>query len=65
GPFPAVNCGITYGKGQRVPKRMNNGVHVWLIERLLGNPDVQRMATFASASFGLWAPKVYDYYKQH
>ncbi|KAJ7839994.1 hypothetical protein B0H14DRAFT_2360895, partial [Mycena olivaceomarginata] len=35
GPFPAVNCGITYRKGQRVPTRMNNGVHAWLIERLL------------------------------
>ncbi|KAJ7799287.1 hypothetical protein B0H14DRAFT_2617216 [Mycena olivaceomarginata] len=56
---------LTYGKGQRVPTRMKNDVHSWLIELLLGNPDIQRMATFSSALFGLWAPKVYDYYKQH
>ncbi|KAJ7233543.1 hypothetical protein C8J57DRAFT_1577437, partial [Mycena rebaudengoi] len=65
GPFPALNTGILYGKGQTVPSRLNNGVHTALLRRLVGNKDVKRMATYASAAFNLWAPKVYAYYHEH
>ncbi|KAJ7236134.1 hypothetical protein C8J57DRAFT_1194408 [Mycena rebaudengoi] len=65
GPFPALNTGILYGKGQMVPSRLNNGVHTVLLRRLVGNKDVERMATYASAVFNLWVPKVYAYYHEH
>ncbi|KAJ7068933.1 hypothetical protein B0H15DRAFT_807364 [Mycena belliarum] len=64
GDFFALNAGLSYGKGQRVPSRLDNGVHAALLARLLGNADVKRLATFASAAFALWAPNVYNYYKK-
>ncbi|KAJ7023106.1 hypothetical protein C8F04DRAFT_970503 [Mycena alexandri] len=65
GPFVVLNCGIGYSKGQRVPAHMNNGEHAAILQRLLGNRNVVRMATYASAAFNLWAPKVYRYYRDH
>ncbi|KAJ7037287.1 hypothetical protein C8F04DRAFT_952936 [Mycena alexandri] len=65
GPFVALNCGIGYSKGQHVPANMNNGEHAAILQRLLGNRNVIRMATYASAAFNLWAPKVYRYYRDH
>ncbi|KAJ7157520.1 hypothetical protein C8R43DRAFT_1125210 [Mycena crocata] len=65
GPFPALNVGLTYGKGQRVPSRLATGIHSALLQRLIGDPNIKRMAAYASAAFSLWAPKVYRYYKEH
>ncbi|KAF8194495.1 hypothetical protein K438DRAFT_1588236 [Mycena galopus ATCC 62051] len=61
GLFPVANCGLTYSKGQSVPSRM----HTLLTQRLLSNKHIRRMAIFASSSFALWAPKVYNYYEAH
>lgn len=81
GPFVGLHIGLSYGKGQRIPSRLNNGAHAQLLERLIGDSDVIRMATFASgesfhcdappaahsppAAFNLWAPKIYAYYKNY
>ncbi|KAJ7028795.1 hypothetical protein C8F04DRAFT_924844, partial [Mycena alexandri] len=65
GAFPPLNTGFGYSKGQRVPSRMHNGEHSAIIQRLLGNTNVIRMATFGSAAFALWAPKVYEYYRSY
>ncbi|KAJ7179980.1 hypothetical protein C8R43DRAFT_1117322 [Mycena crocata] len=65
GPFPALNIGLFYGKGQRVPSRLRNGTYGALLQRLIGNSNVKRMAAFASAAFNLWAPKLYAYYRAH
>ncbi|KAJ7124030.1 hypothetical protein C8R43DRAFT_899244, partial [Mycena crocata] len=65
GPFPALNVGLSYGKGQRIPGYLRNGHHAALLQRLIGNPSIRRMACFASAAFSLWAPKVFQYYKEH
>ncbi|KAJ7155576.1 hypothetical protein C8R43DRAFT_1000503 [Mycena crocata] len=59
GPFPALNVGLSYGKGQRVPSYLRNGHNAALLQRLIGNPAFDGMACFASAAFSLWAPKVF------
>ncbi|KAF8147410.1 hypothetical protein K438DRAFT_1626191 [Mycena galopus ATCC 62051] len=61
GLFPAAHCGLMYSKGQSVPSWM----HTLLTQCLLSNKHIRRMAIFASASFALWAPKVYEYYEAH
>ncbi|KAF7325240.1 Pheromone receptor [Mycena kentingensis (nom. inval.)] len=32
---------------------------------LLADPDIQRMASFASAAFAFWAPDLYEYYREY
>ncbi|KAJ7867889.1 hypothetical protein B0H14DRAFT_2188186, partial [Mycena olivaceomarginata] len=65
GGFVALNVGLSYCKGQTVPCRLNNGEHTALLARLLADVDVARMATFASVSFALWAPKLHAYYDDY
>ncbi|KAJ7073290.1 hypothetical protein B0H15DRAFT_957355 [Mycena belliarum] len=65
GLFAAVNVGLSYGKGQRIPSRLLNPRYDLMLDRLLKNPDIDRMATFASAAFSLWAPRLYRYYWDH
>ncbi|KAJ7166568.1 hypothetical protein C8R43DRAFT_877950 [Mycena crocata] len=65
GFFAAINVGLSYGKGQTVPSRLRNGNYTGMAGRLLSDPDVKRLATFASATFRLWAPRLYEYYRSH
>ncbi|PBK61323.1 hypothetical protein ARMSODRAFT_855007, partial [Armillaria solidipes] len=65
GRFPAVNVGISYGKGQRVPSRLQNGVLAAIVNCLVGSKAVIRMATYASASYNLWAPRLHHHYEEH
>ncbi|KAJ6599944.1 hypothetical protein DFH09DRAFT_1303296 [Mycena vulgaris] len=65
GPFPALNVGLAYSKGQRVPSRMGGGAYGALLQRLLGDPNIRRMAVYASAAFGLWVPKHDDALHRH
>ncbi|KAJ6513497.1 hypothetical protein DFH09DRAFT_1433163 [Mycena vulgaris] len=43
----AVNVGLSYGKGQRVPGCLKTDYDL-MLDRLLNNPAIERMATFAS-----------------
>ncbi|KAK0468951.1 hypothetical protein IW261DRAFT_1296738, partial [Armillaria novae-zelandiae] len=65
GGFPVVNVGISYGKGQKVPSRLQNGALAAVINRLVGSEAVMRMATYASASYNLWAPRLHRHYADH
>ncbi|KAG6877550.1 hypothetical protein C0992_009702 [Termitomyces sp. T32_za158] len=62
GSFPAINVGIFHGKGTVRPINIDNSKHAALASGLLNNVDVQRLATFASASFQGWAPGVFQHY---
>lgn len=53
GKFPALNVGVTHGKGTSQPLNINNGSHTEMLERLLGGEDAQRLASFASGEFVL------------
>ncbi|KAJ7734718.1 hypothetical protein B0H14DRAFT_2198399, partial [Mycena olivaceomarginata] len=62
GGFVALNIGLSYCKGQSVPCHLNNSEHMAILGHLLADEDITRMATFASFSFGLWAPNLHAYY---
>ncbi|KAJ7701140.1 hypothetical protein B0H17DRAFT_924760 [Mycena rosella] len=65
GLYAALNVGLSYGQGQHLPSRLHNPQYDPLLDRLLGNPAIAQMATFASAAFALWAPRLYGYYRCH
>ncbi|KAJ7755945.1 hypothetical protein B0H16DRAFT_1458465 [Mycena metata] len=65
GLFPAINIGLSYGKGQSTPCWLNNKEYTNLADNLLQNLSIQRMAAFADTSFALWVPRLYQYYKDH
>jgi NAD dependent epimerase/dehydratase family enzyme len=48
GLFAAINVGLVYGKGQRTPTWLDNKQHTPVVDRLLGNTDINRLANFAS-----------------
>ncbi|THU95781.1 hypothetical protein K435DRAFT_665743 [Dendrothele bispora CBS 962.96] len=54
GNFPAYNVGLSYGKGQKRPQRLKNEKNV---------KSVQNVASFQSATFLAWAPKLNRHYK--
>ncbi|KAK7023266.1 hypothetical protein R3P38DRAFT_3195291 [Favolaschia claudopus] len=62
GLFAAVNVGLTMGKGQPEPTWLDGGDYSALAEQLIQNEDIQRMASFASYAFALWAPRLHDHY---
>ncbi|KAJ7889290.1 hypothetical protein B0H14DRAFT_2561790 [Mycena olivaceomarginata] len=63
--FPAINCGITYGEGCHVPTRLNNGEYTVLIQQLIGDTDIMRLALFADAVFSLWAEDIPTLTQRH
>ncbi|KAF9521977.1 hypothetical protein CPB83DRAFT_865086 [Crepidotus variabilis] len=64
GKFPAVNAGISLGPGCTFPSRVGVGSHDEMVEKLLNNKDVQRLASHQDAAFKLWHPKLYAHYDQ-
>lgn len=48
GNFPALNVGVSYGMGQQVPASLKNEVHASLLDRLIQDPSIQRIAAFGS-----------------
>lgn len=46
----ALNCGMYYGGGAQKPGNMDNGRHTEILEELVANPDVSRMAAFADGA---------------
>ncbi|KAJ7033072.1 hypothetical protein C8F04DRAFT_1210942 [Mycena alexandri] len=65
GLFAALNVGLSYGKGQKTPCWLNNKQYASLVDRLLDNEHVKRLACFADRAFALWAPRLYQYYVDH
>ncbi|KAJ7041672.1 hypothetical protein C8F04DRAFT_1252603 [Mycena alexandri] len=62
GLFAAVNVSLSYGKGQSISCWLNNKEYTGLVEGLLANANIERLAVFADAAFALWAPHLYQYY---
>ncbi|KAJ7259450.1 hypothetical protein C8J57DRAFT_1233798 [Mycena rebaudengoi] len=65
GGYPALNYGVSYGKGQTAPSMLNNGVFADMLHCLVGDNTIWCMATFSSNTFVLWAPQLYSYYHNH
>ncbi|TFK18565.1 hypothetical protein FA15DRAFT_603109 [Coprinopsis marcescibilis] len=63
---PALNVGISYGMGSVRPGNLvNERQHTPILQALLDNKDLRRMASFADATFKLWSPRVYKYIDDH
>ncbi|KAF6743090.1 hypothetical protein DFP72DRAFT_828982, partial [Ephemerocybe angulata] len=60
--FGALNIGVLMGHGPTQPYNLRNGVHEPMLEELIADPDIIRMATFQSAAFRLFMPKLYKRY---
>ena len=56
GLFAAINVGLSYGKGLAAPTSLDTKMYAPLVDRLLANTDIIRMANFASGklSFNLF-----------
>lgn len=51
GPYPTINIGLAYTKGQRTPSWLHaHGQYTSIVERLIGAACVQRLATYASGA---------------
>ncbi|KAF6763616.1 hypothetical protein DFP72DRAFT_1059685 [Ephemerocybe angulata] len=55
----ALNTGIYYGGGATKPGNMANGRHAEMLEVLVSDPDISRIAGFADSLFKFWMPRVY------
>jgi hypothetical protein len=51
GLFAAINVGLAYGKGQKIPTWLDNKEYTSVVDRLLHNSDIARLANFASCKF--------------
>ncbi|KAJ3871637.1 hypothetical protein F5051DRAFT_340637, partial [Lentinula edodes] len=63
GEFPAFNRGVTMGMGSRTPVAINTGYMTGILNRLVGEKAVRRMAAYQNAAFSLWAPRIHAEYK--
>ncbi|KAJ2999325.1 hypothetical protein NUW54_g6950 [Trametes sanguinea] len=62
--FRPVTCGISYGGGQqRVSNLAQNEHNHAVLDALIKQAAVRRVANFGSAAFQLFAPRLYDYYE--
>ncbi|KAF9527051.1 hypothetical protein CPB83DRAFT_753067, partial [Crepidotus variabilis] len=62
GQFPAINVGISMGPGGTEPMRVSVKSHEAMMQRLLDNKSVQRLASHQDAAFKLWEPRLYAHY---
>ncbi|KAL0575861.1 hypothetical protein V5O48_006111 [Marasmius crinis-equi] len=67
GGFPAVTKGVTMGMGSKTPVLLNpNNQHPGvepILQRLLNDPDLQRLSSYHNSSFNLWGPLLFDKYR--
>ncbi|KAI0028433.1 hypothetical protein K488DRAFT_58616, partial [Vararia minispora EC-137] len=66
GVFPALSAGALYGGGQQVhcPPSVAAS-HRGIVERLLANPHIQRLAGYASEGFAYYFPHSYHHVCTH
>jgi hypothetical protein len=62
GQFPALPFGISYGNGQTSPARLGTGGHSELVEMLLGDRCLKRVASYADGALGVLAIHSYANY---
>lgn len=54
--FAAINVGLTYGNGHTKPSRPKLGRHKHLVEALLADEDIQRLAAYQDGGFTVEHP---------
>ncbi|KZT06953.1 uncharacterized protein LAESUDRAFT_736565 [Laetiporus sulphureus 93-53] len=64
--YAACGTGVSYGGGQKCPGNLvNSEINGKMLECLLQDHNISRIAGFASSAFETWAPKLYKYYVDH
>ncbi|KAI9056787.1 hypothetical protein FKP32DRAFT_1585099, partial [Trametes sanguinea] len=64
GEYSAIGCGISYGGGQQYVSNLTHSPHNRLVvDSLLGQRAVQRVANFSDSAMQLFAPRLYNYYE--
>ncbi|KAG7088264.1 hypothetical protein E1B28_012278 [Marasmius oreades] len=59
--FPAAACGWSMGQGQKQPMH-TGGKYAGVIQELIAEPCIQRVASVQDAGFACWSFKNYKYY---
>ncbi|KAJ6514780.1 hypothetical protein DFH09DRAFT_940793, partial [Mycena vulgaris] len=63
GRYLALTTGVSFGGGQRRPGNLVNPRRLRrIINRLLRNKNLRRLAGFQSSGFAMYSPKLYRYY---
>ncbi|KAF8185591.1 hypothetical protein K438DRAFT_1907691 [Mycena galopus ATCC 62051] len=62
GLFAVINVGLNLGKGALLPSQLDHKKYTQLANQLLSDPDISRLANFASFAFALWALRLYALY---
>ncbi|KAJ6597140.1 hypothetical protein DFH09DRAFT_905024 [Mycena vulgaris] len=64
GHYALLSTGVSFGGGQKVPSSnlVNSAKRQKLINYLLSNKSLRRLAGFQSSGFARYAPKLYRYY---
>lgn len=81
GDFAGVTVGVSHGKGTTEPVNLQHPIRREMLDRLLANQSIKRLAAFHSgeqffdscsaaanilpASFQLWAPNTYRYFQDN
>ncbi|KAI9068209.1 hypothetical protein FKP32DRAFT_1562192, partial [Trametes sanguinea] len=66
GDFPAVTSGISFGGGQQVVANLVHSKHNQsVVDALLQQTAVRRVANFGNAAMQLFAPRLYTHYEQN
>ncbi|KAF9462997.1 hypothetical protein BDZ94DRAFT_1259834 [Collybia nuda] len=63
GHFVALACGVSYGGGQQAPGNLvHSKARRMLLDTLLDDHNIQRLAGFQSSAFAYYVPKLYRHY---
>ncbi|KAI0323216.1 hypothetical protein GY45DRAFT_1349849 [Cubamyces sp. BRFM 1775] len=63
GRYASITCGISYGGGQQHPGNLAHTPHNRIVvDELLKNDAIRRLAGFGDACMRLYAPRLYEYY---
>ncbi|KAJ3762631.1 hypothetical protein EV360DRAFT_35268 [Lentinula raphanica] len=66
GNFPQLSAGVAHGRGRTKPANVvQNEKNAEVVEQLLASPAFQRLSGFTTGVFKAWAPRLYDYCRDH
>ncbi|KAL0572267.1 hypothetical protein V5O48_009693 [Marasmius crinis-equi] len=67
GRFSFFRAGVTFGMGMKKPARQKQSskANEEVVEELLRDPDVQRLAGFPSSAFSVWSPDLFGIYSKN
>ncbi|KAJ3829284.1 hypothetical protein F5880DRAFT_1470908, partial [Lentinula raphanica] len=66
GDFPQISAGVAHGGGRTKPANIVlNERNAEVVAQLVGSEPFRRLSGFATGVFKAWAPRLYDYCREH